>query len=169
MPPINRRSKLEQQFEAMLKEFDVQYDYEITKVPYIVPESNHTYTVDWTILKGLLIETKGYLADSTERKKYVLIKEQHPELDLRFVFGDPNKKCGGMKTTHAQWADKHNFSWCSIKDKETLQSWINEKPVVNVTKKNMLQNSTKIKKENTESILDVKNVPAKKVKKSTND
>ena len=126
MPPINRRSKLEQQFEAMLKEFDVQYDYEITKVPYIVPESNHTYTVDWTILKGLLIETKGYLADSTERKKYVLIKEQHPELDLRFVFGDPNKKCGGMKTTHAQWADKHGFKWCSIKDTEQIRQWITE-------------------------------------------
>ena len=126
MPPTNRRSKLEQQFESMLKEFNVQYDYEITKVPYIVPQSDHTYTVDWTIINGLLIETKGYLADSTERKKYILIKEQHPELDLRFVFSDPNKKCGGMKTTHAQWADKAGFKWCSIRDTEQIKQWITE-------------------------------------------
>jgi hypothetical protein len=121
-----RRSKLELQFEEILKGFDVEYDYEVTKVPYIVPESNHTYTVDWTLLKGLLIETKGYLADYNERKKYVLIKEQHPDIDLRFVFADPNKKCGGMKTTHAQWADKHEFKWCSIKDTEQLKQWITE-------------------------------------------
>lgn len=119
-----RRSKLEVQFESLLKDFEVQYDYEITKIPYIVPESKHTYLVDWTVLNGLLVETKGYLADHTERKKYILIKEQHPELDLRFVFQDPNKKCGGMKTTHAQWADKCGFKWCSIKDTEQLKNWI---------------------------------------------
>lgn len=121
-----RRSKLELQFEDLLKGFDVQYEYEITKVPYIVPESNHTYTVDWTIINGLLIETKGYLSDHTERQKYILIKKQHPEIDLRFVFQDPNKKCGGMKTTHAQWADKQGFKWCSIKDTDQLKQWITE-------------------------------------------
>ena len=86
----------------------------------------YTYTVDWTLLKGLLIETKGYLADYNERRKYVLIKEQHPEIDLRFVFADPNKKCGGMKTTHAQWADKYGFKWCSIKDTDQIKQWIVE-------------------------------------------
>ena len=121
-----KRSKLEEHFETILQELHVEYEYEVTKVPYIVPESNHTYTVDWTLLKGLLIETKGYLADYNERRKYILIKEQHPEIDLRFVFADPNKKCGGMKTTHAQWADKCGFKWCSIKDTEQLKQWITE-------------------------------------------
>jgi len=121
-----RRSKLELQFEKLLNDFEVLYDYEITKVPYIIPESNHTYTVDWTLMNGLLLETKGYLSDHAERKKYILIKEQHPDIDLRFVFQDPNKKCGGMQTTHAQWADKNNFKWCSIRDTEQIKQWVTE-------------------------------------------
>lgn len=126
MPPVKRRSKLEQRFEEILKDFNVLYEYEITKVPYIIPESNHTYTVDWTVGNGLLLETKGFLADHAERKKYILIKEQHPNIDLRFVFQDPNKQCGGMKTTHAQWAEKNGFKYCSVRDTEQLKNWITE-------------------------------------------
>ena len=121
-----RRSKLEQQFEQILQSFDTHYDYEITKIPYIVPESKHTYTVDWTIINGVLIETKGYLSDHAERNKYVLLKKQHPELDLRFVFANPQKLCGGMKTTHAEWATKYGFKWCSIKDVDQIRSWVKE-------------------------------------------
>ena len=102
MSEKKRRSKLELKFEEILKEYDIDYGYEITKIPYTVPESNHYYIVDWTIRNGLLIETKGYLSDHTERKKYVLLKEQHPEIDIRFVFDNPNKLCGGTKMTHAK-------------------------------------------------------------------
>jgi hypothetical protein len=121
-----RRSKLEVQFEEILQSFDTTYEYEITKIHYIVPESKHTYTVDWTIINGVLIETKGYLSDHAERNKYILLKKQHPELDLRFVFANPQKLCGGMKTTHAEWATKNEFKWCSIKDTEQIRSWVKE-------------------------------------------
>ena len=121
-----RRSKLEERFETILQEFGVTYEYEVTKIAYTIPESHHTYTVDWTILNGKLIETKGYLSDHAERRKYVLLKEQHPELDLRFVFDNPNKLCGGTKMSHAKWADKYGFKWCSIKDTEQILNWIKE-------------------------------------------
>jgi Phage endonuclease I len=121
-----RRSKLEERFETILQDMDVQYEYEVTKIPYTIPESHHTYTVDWTLLNGKLIETKGYLSDHSERRKYVLLKEQHPELDLRFVFDNPNKLCGGTKMSHAKWADKYGFRWCSIKDTDQILGWIKE-------------------------------------------
>ena len=121
-----RRSKLEERFETILQEFGVTYEYEVTKIPYTIPESYHVYTVDWTVLNGKLIETKGYLSDHAERRKYVLLKEQHPELDLRFVFDNPNKLCGGTKQTHGAWATKQGFRWCSIKDVEQIKAWINE-------------------------------------------
>ena len=121
-----RRSKLEQRFEQILLDNQIEYEYEVTRIPYIVPESKHNYTVDWTCLNGLLIETKGYLSDHQERHKYVLLKEQHPTLDLRFVFDNPNKLCGGTKYTHAKWADKYGFKWCSIKDVDQIKSWVNE-------------------------------------------
>jgi len=126
MKPGKRRSLLEHKFESILKEYDVLYEYEITKIPYIVPESSHKYTVDWTLQSGILLETKGYLADYQERLKYQLIKLQHPTIDLRFVFQDPNKLCGGTKMKHSTWADKQGFKWCSIKDTEQLASWFKE-------------------------------------------
>lgn len=126
MSEKKRRSKLEMKFEEILISNQVEYDYEVTVIPYIVPESKHKYTVDWTFGNGVLCETKGYLSDHQERHKYVLLKQQHPTLDLRFVFDNPNKLCGGTKYTHAKWADKYGFKWCSIKDTEQIQSWINE-------------------------------------------
>ena len=126
MSEKKRRSKLELKFEEIIKEFDVAYDYEVTKIPYTIPESNHNYTVDWTFINGLLVETKGYLSDHKERYKYVLLKQQHPDLDLRFVFDNPNKLCGGTKMTHAKWAEKYGFKYCSIKDVDQIQQWVKE-------------------------------------------
>ena len=126
MSEKKRRSKLELKFEEIIKEFDVAYDYEVTKIPYTIPESNHNYTVDWTFINGLLVETKGYLSDHKERYKYVLLKQQHPDLDLRFVFDNPNKLCGGTKMTHAKWAEKYNFPYCSIRDVEQIKQWIKD-------------------------------------------
>lgn len=127
MATTKRRSKLELRFEDILKEYEVDYDYEITKIPYVVPQSNHKYVVDWTIRNGVLIETKGWLENLTERKKYQLIKEQHPDIDIRFVFANPNKACGGVKMTHAEWAEKFGFKYCSINDTEQIVSWIKER------------------------------------------
>ena len=127
MSEKKRRSKLELKFEEILKDFAVEYDYEVTKIPYTIPESKHTYTVDWTLLNGMLLETKGYLSDHQERYKYVLLKQQHPDLDLRFVFDNPNKLCGGTKMTHAKWAEKYGFKWCGIKDVEQIHSWVKER------------------------------------------
>ena len=126
MSERKRRSKLELKFEEILKENKAEYEYEVTVIPYKVPESNHKYTVDWTLPKGILLETKGYLSDYQERHKYVLLKEQHPDLDLRFVFDNPNKLCGGTKTTHGAWATKYKFPYCSVKDHETIQQWVTE-------------------------------------------
>ena len=129
MSEKKRRSKLELKFEEILKDFAVEYDYEVTKIPYTIPESKHTYTVDWTLLNGMLLETKGYLSDHQEGYKYVLLKQQHPDLDLRFVFDNPNKLCGGTKMTHAKWAEKYGFKWCGIKDTEQIRTWIKEQNV----------------------------------------
>ena len=123
---MRRRSKLEENFEYLLKEFNVPYEYEKDKLCYVIPESKHTYLIDWSLPNNIFVETKGYLSDHQERTKYLLIKQQYPNLDLRFVFGDPNKLCGGMKQTHAQGAIKNGFKYCSIRDYDTIKEWVNE-------------------------------------------
>ena len=60
----------------VLNEIGVDWSYEKTKLNYTVPESEHTYTVDFTV-GNLLLEGKGILSDVTERRKYELIKKQH--------------------------------------------------------------------------------------------
>ncbi len=124
---ITVKSKLETKIVSILNSTNKPWKYEVTKISYVIPESVHTYTVDFSILNSsILIEGKGYLSDHTERSKYLQIKEQYPDIDLRFVFENPNKLCGGMKQTHAEWATKHAFKFCSIRDVETIKEWVNE-------------------------------------------
>lgn len=120
------RSKLEIKLADCLTQSGSDWQYEVTKVKYSVPESEHTYTADFTLPNNILLEGKGILADYEERRKYVLLKQQNPDIDLRFVFDDPNKKCSGMKMTHAEYAIKYGFPYCSVNDKATIQSWVKE-------------------------------------------
>ena len=123
---IKVRSKLEIDVANTLTETKIPWQYEVTKIPYTIPESLHHYTVDFTV-GTLLLEGKGILIDAKERQKYILIKQQHPELDIRFIFDNPLKLCNGTKQTHAFWAEKNGFPYCSRKDKVTIQSWVMEK------------------------------------------
>ena len=103
------RSGLEEDIDNVLKQVGVDGEYEKHKISYTKPETNHTYTPDFRLPNGVFIETKGrfVLAD---RKKHILIKQQHPELDIRFVFQNArNKIRKGSKTTYGDWCTKHGF------------------------------------------------------------
>ena len=50
--------------------------------------------------------------DSADRVKHLLVKEQYPDLDLRFVFQNAHAKLyKGAKGTNADWCDKHGIQW----------------------------------------------------------
>ena len=118
------RSGLEKRTAAWLKAQKVAFDYEKLRLPYLVSETR-TYTPDFQILSnGIIIETKGRFLPS-DRKKHLLIKEQYPELDIRFVFSNPNAKIRkGSKTSYADWCDKHGFLYAQ----EIIPTeWIREK------------------------------------------
>jgi hypothetical protein len=78
------RSGFEHKVSDQLSEAKIKYGYEDTVIPYIRPETKHTYTIDFTLPNGILVETKGRWV-LEDRKKHLLIKEQHPELDIRIV------------------------------------------------------------------------------------
>ena len=85
--------------------------YEKYTITYTKPETNHSYTPDFVLSNGIVIEAKG-LFEREDRQKHLLIKEQYPNLDLRFVFQNPKLKLyKGSKTTYGDWADKHGFLW----------------------------------------------------------
>lgn len=98
--------------------------YEVFKVKYVIPQTTHTYTLDFLLANGILVETKG-LFDATDRAKHLFIKTQYPELDLRFVFtrsASPLYK--GSRTTLAGWAEKYGFKYA---DKLIPEGWVTEK------------------------------------------
>jgi hypothetical protein len=105
------RSGLEKRIADDLSSRSVPYAYEKRKIAYVVPEREATYTPDFELPNGIIIEAKG-IFDATDRQKHLLVKKQHPELDIRFVFQRASAPIyKSSPTTLAAWATKHGFQW----------------------------------------------------------
>ena len=63
------------------------------KICFSQPTKKKKYTPDFPIKKSFIVEAKG-LFNSKDRKKHRLIKEQHPNYDIRFVFSNSKIKIG---------------------------------------------------------------------------
>lgn len=99
--------------------------YEEYVLNYQIPATDHKYTCDFVLGNGILVETKG-IFDIDDRKKHVLIREQYPDLDVRFVFSNWNAKIRkGSKTSYKMWCEKNGIK-CA--NKEIPLSWYKEKP-----------------------------------------
>jgi hypothetical protein len=117
------RSGLEERTAKYLKKLKVKFTYEKIKIRW-QDLRYRTYTPDFVLANGIIIETKGRFITS-DRQKHLMIKEQHPDLDIRFVFSNPNSKLyKGSKTTYADWCDKHGFKWAK---EEIPLEWIKER------------------------------------------
>ena len=118
------RSGFEHRVSDQLTEAKIKYGYEDTVINYIKPETKHTYTIDFTLPNGILVETKGRFIAS-DRRKHLAIKKQHPSLDIRFVFENSrNKLRKGAKSTYAEWCIKYNFRYY---DRIIPEDWLKEK------------------------------------------
>ena len=126
------RSGLEKNIAEFLKTKQKKVRYEKLKIEW-EDLRYRTYTPDFTLDNGIIIETKGVF-DSEDRRKHLQVQKQHPELDIRFVFTNLYAKLyKGSKTTYAQWCEKHNFlashriipkEWLTEKGKEIKLSVI---------------------------------------------
>lgn len=136
MAPINRsaaararalgyRSGLESRNAKRLDEAGTDYDYEPFKLPFTQPAKPRTYTPDFVLPNGIIIDTKGRWT-TEDRQKFKMIKEQNPDLDIRMVFSNPLQKIGKKSsTTYAMVAQKIGLPWA----KEFIpQEWIDEPP-----------------------------------------
>lgn len=104
----------------------VPFSYESEKIEYEIPAKKHKYTPDF-ILEGpngkIIIESKGRFV-AKDRRKHLLIKEQRPGLDIRFVFSNSNTKIyKGSKTSYADWCEKNGFEFA---DKSVPEGWAKE-------------------------------------------
>lgn len=113
-----KKSGLELQVGLLLLAAGLREGYEESTIKYVMPESHHTYTPDFTPFenKTLYLETKGRW-EASDRKKMKLIVQQHPEKTFLMVFGrSENTITKKSKTTYGMYCDKHNISWVDLKD-----------------------------------------------------
>jgi hypothetical protein len=115
------RSNFEAEIGRALYERGIDFKYEPNKIPY-QPKSK-VYIPDFYVPdNNFYIEVKGRLLQS-DRVKHVLIKDQHPDLEVKFLFQNANQKIyKGSKTTYASWADRHGFEWS---EKRLQTEWFN--------------------------------------------
>lgn len=84
-------------------------NYESHVIRYTQPETLKRYTPDFVLPNGIIIETKGRFV-TKDRQKHVLIKQQHPRLDIRFVFDNPRARISKTsRTQYWMWCEKHGF------------------------------------------------------------
>ncbi len=116
------RSGLEKKINDFLESVGIEPKYESIKIPYRV-EKDCKYTPDFPVSPHIYIETKGrFMAE--DRVKHLLLKEQYPEYDFRFVFTNSKAKLyKGSKTSYADWCEKHGFKYA---DKVIPQEWIED-------------------------------------------
>ena len=117
------RSGLEKRTADFLNKRKVKFRYEEVKLKW-QDLRMRTYTPDFVLSNGIIIETKGRFI-SSDRTKHLFVKAQHPDLDIRFVFSNPKAKLyKGAKSSYGDWCDKHGFKYA----KETIPiEWLKEK------------------------------------------
>lgn len=105
------RSGLEETLSEQLRSLGVSFMYEGFAIPFTQPAKPRKYTPDFALPNGIVIESKGRFL-TADRQKHLMIKDQYPDLDIRFVFSNPNTRISKQsKTTYAMWCESNDFKY----------------------------------------------------------
>lgn len=121
------RSGLEEKVASELaaKGIAVLYEDPESVIRYVKPEEPSRYTPDFVLPNGIIVETKGRFV-SADRKKHKLIRAQHPDKDIRFVFSNSSQRISKTSsTTYAMWCEQYGFKFS---DKSIPEAWLKEPP-----------------------------------------
>jgi len=119
----NYRSGLEHEAATFLETRQKIVSYEKLKIEW-EDLKYRTYTPDFELDNGIIIETKG-LFSAGDRRKHLEIQRQHPKLDIRFVFSNARSKLyKGAKSRYCDWCDQKGFKWAH---RVIPEGWLIEK------------------------------------------
>ena len=117
------RSGLEKKLADELKVLKVKFSYESLKIEW-EDLAYRTYTPDFVLNNGIIIESKGMFT-AADRRKHLAIKRQHPKLDIRFVFENSRRKLRkGAKSTYGEWCYKYGLLYSN---RVIPEDWVKEK------------------------------------------
>ena len=110
------KSGLEEKISEQIVEAGLKVEYETDKISYVWPSRKSTYKPDFKLPKKggfFYVETKGRFVVN-DRQKHLLLKQQLPDLDIRFIFSRASSPLyKGSPTTYADWCEKHVFSYAT--------------------------------------------------------
>ena len=119
----NYRSGLEHEAATFLETRQKIVSYKKLKIEW-EDLKYRTYTPDFELDNGIIIETKG-LFSAGDRRKHLEIQRQHPKLDIRFVFSNARSKLyKGAKSRYCDWCDQKGFKWAH---RVIPEGWLIEK------------------------------------------
>ena len=117
------RSGLEEEAAAFLKTRQKTVEYEKLKIEW-EDLKYRTYTPDFELDNGIIIETKGIFS-AADRRKHLEIQKQHPILDIRFVFSNAHARLyKGAKSRYSDWCEQKGFLWAH---RVIPEEWLEEK------------------------------------------
>ena len=125
---VRKETGYRSQFEVKIAEMlaGIEAPYEQHSIPYSLTTTCR-YIPDWILPEQcIVLEAKGRF-DDDDRRKMLLVKDQHPWLDIRILFQHGSTKLyKGCKTTYMQWAEKNAFpaaTGCVVPTE-----WLEKKP-----------------------------------------
>lgn len=102
------RSGFEQDVATQATAEGISYKYESVVIRY--QGAPRRYKPDFKLKNGIIVECKGRFTPA-DRTKHLLIQEQHPDLDIRFVFQADNKLSPASETRYSEWCEQHGFQY----------------------------------------------------------
>lgn len=105
------KSGLEVAVAEQIAAAGLEVSYEACRLSFTPPIKERTYTPDFILPNGIVIETKGRFM-TADRQKHKFIMAQHKGIDLRFVFSRvSNRLTKKSRTTYAMWCDNYGFRY----------------------------------------------------------
>ncbi len=117
------KSGFEKRFQEKTRELGYELPYEERKLKYTIPQATHSYTPDFEVTRNVFIETKGIWSVS-DRKKALLIKEQHPSIKILYVLYKDQRLYKKADTTYLEWAKKHGLECCTFANEQYWKDFI---------------------------------------------
>lgn len=93
-----------------------EHEPEDSKLDYVITK---TYIPDFVDPRNpdVLYEAKGRFRTHDEAKKYLWVRDTHPDVEIRFIVVSGNTRAYPQtKMTLGAWLDKHGFKWCEAKN-----------------------------------------------------
>lgn len=120
---LGKRSGFEVRVARELDAQGVGYKYEGFTILYNQPAKTRRYTPDFPLPNGIVVELKGRWV-TADRQKMTMVRAQHPDIDIRMVFENPNARISsGSKTTYADVCIKLGIPYAA---KSIPLDWIQE-------------------------------------------